>query len=157
MTNVTGATGRFKNFDMPNILKQSPEVNPDAKVSDNYSITRDLPSDSFVSSAPKNENTMKISYLRLGFNRLKNEQIDEINKTGKLPKNAKFVRTAGGNFKITADIFHIKQGTKTLPAGYEVRKSIFGFTKVVPKDTQGLFLKSNLPKETKANKKPKEE
>lgn len=82
-----------------------------------------------------------ISRWRLFFNRLTNDQIDAVNKSGRLPKKAKFTPFIGG-YSIANNWWNITAGTTKLPAGFEVRKSIFGFTRVVPIDTKGLFLKN---------------
>ncbi len=81
----------------------------------------------------------KIGFFRLAFSRLTDEQIAQVNKTKKLPKNAKFIDI--GTIQIRNNFFNITQGTRTLPEGYELRKNWFGFTKVVRKDTEGLFLR----------------
>lgn len=84
----------------------------------------------------------KIGFFRLVFNRLTKEQIDAVNKAGKLPGNAKFYPgKINGRYSIGNKILGIKQGTRTLPAGCELRKSWLGFTKIVNKDTEGWFLR----------------
>ena len=88
-------------------------------------------------STKKEYDGPKIGFFRLAFSRLTDEQIDAVNKTGRMPKNAKI----SPSHIIQNDIFHITHGTKTLPEGYELRKGFLGFTKVVPIDSEGLFLK----------------
>ncbi len=84
----------------------------------------------------------KIGFFRLAFNRLTDEQIAAVNESGKLPGNAKFYPgITNGKYSIGNKILGITQGTTTLPAGTEVRKSWLGFTKVVNKDTEGWFLR----------------
>ncbi len=84
----------------------------------------------------------QISWLRTVFSRLTKEQINAINETGQLPKNVKFVKDPVGNYSITYNYAGITEGTRTLPAGYEVRQDVLGFTRVVPKDTEGLFIRN---------------
>lgn len=88
-------------------------------------------------STKKEYDGPKISFFRLAFGRLTDEQIDAVNKSRRLPKNAK-INSFGS---VKNDIFHITRGTRTLPEGYELRKNIFGFTKLVLIDSEGLFLK----------------
>lgn len=87
-------------------------------------------------------NAPQISKTRLFFSRLTDEQIEAINKSGKLPDNAKFVQNGFGGFVICNNFFGLRAGTQTLPAGFEVKKNILGFTCVLPKGTNGIFIKS---------------
>lgn len=99
-------------------------------------------SDSFQ-SLNKNEQTMEapeIKTSRILIGRLKKEDIDAINESGKLPKNAKF-KEMNGKITIAWNAFDITTGTHTLPAGYEVKNDIFGFTHVVREGTKNLFIK----------------
>ena len=89
----------------------------------------------------KEENNMKIGFFRIIFNRLSDAQINEVNRTGQLPPNAKFDRF--GN--IHNNFFGITRGTRTMPAGYELKKGIFGFTHIVLKDTKGWLIKDAKP------------
>lgn len=86
------------------------------------------------------ETTSKIGFANLLFNRLTKEQIEEINKTGKLPKNAKFVDYMGKVY-ITWNLADITTGTHELPKGYEIKNDILGFTHVVREGTKNLFIK----------------
>ena len=83
----------------------------------------------------------KISGLRVAFNRLTDKQIAQINETGKLPKNAKFVPNGAGGYILVNNFFNITHGTKKLPEGFELQKNVLGFTVVVPKGTEGIFLR----------------
>ena len=90
----------------------------------------------------KLEESPQIGFFRLAFKRLTQEQIDAINGGAQLPSNAKFhANIEGQKYTIGNKILGITQGTRTLPAGFEVRKSWLGFTAVVPKDTEGWFLR----------------
>ena len=93
--------------------------------------------DTIEFSGKKEYDGPKIGFFRLAFSRLTNEQIAAVNESRRLQKNAKISpdRTIHNNF------FNLTQGTRTLPEGYELRKTIFGFTKVVLADSEGLFLK----------------
>ena len=83
----------------------------------------------------------KVDFLRIAFNRLTDEQIAKINKTGKLPKNAKFVPDGMGGYTLVNNFFDITPGTKQLPAGFELKNDVLGFTVVVPKGTESVILK----------------
>ena len=84
----------------------------------------------------------KVNVLRIWFNRLKKEQIAQINETGKLPDNMKIrPNKLGTGYHVVHNIFGLKNGTKTVPEGYEFRKNLLGFTRLVPKDTEGFWLR----------------
>lgn len=83
----------------------------------------------------------KIGLGRLLLGRLTKEQIEGINLTHELPKNAKFKENAMGKIGITWNIADITEGTHKLPAGYEVKNDIFGFTHVVREGTKSIFIK----------------
>ena len=84
----------------------------------------------------------KIGILRLALGMLNNDQINQVNKDGKLPCNAKIVYNKKTNsYDLTTNYFGITTGTSTLPAGYELRKNIWGFTVVVPTNSEGLYLR----------------
>ena len=82
-----------------------------------------------------------ISTTRAVFGYLTQEQIDEINKTRKLPKNIKITRLENGSFHISPNWFNITRGTHTIPEGYELRRNIVGFTEIVPMGEEGLTLR----------------
>lgn len=84
----------------------------------------------------------EIGCFRLAFNRLTPEQIAMVNESGKLPPNAKFVRNPDGQYSICNNIFGLRVGTRTLPAGYELRRDALGFTRVLPVDSEGLLIQS---------------
>lgn len=85
----------------------------------------------------------KISFLRLQFNRLTAEQVEAVNNTKILPKNAKFTEL-GGKISIKWNIANITKGTHKLPQGYEVKNDRFGFTHVVREGTQGWLFKNSI-------------
>ena len=74
---------------------------------------------------------------------ISDEQVQQINATGKLPPNAKFVPNELGGYQLTNNFFGIQAGTQELPAGFEVKKNILGFTTIVPKGTKGMLIKDN--------------
>lgn len=86
-------------------------------------------------------NPPEISTTKLMIKRLTDEQIDQVNKSGKLPENAKFIRDGYGGYYIAANFMNLQIGTRKLPEGFEVRKDALGFTCVLPKDSEGLFIK----------------
>ena len=83
-----------------------------------------------------------ISIARLAFQYLNDAQIEEVNRTGMLPENAKFVRTSDGRYIICNNFFGIRAGTRKIPEGYEVKRDFLGFAVVVPKETKGLFIRA---------------
>lgn len=95
-----------------------------------------------LSNKTQDASVPKISRTRLFFSRLKDDQIDAINKAGRLPDNAKFIGSIGG-YAICNNFFNYRTGTQILPAGYEVKKNIFGFAVVVPKGSKGFFIKKD--------------
>lgn len=78
---------------------------------------------------------------RLLLGRLTKEQVDAINESGELPKNAKFKENMNGNIIITWNALDVTTGTHKLPVGYEVKNDIFGFTHVVREGTKNIFIK----------------
>lgn len=83
----------------------------------------------------------KISVARALFNRLTDEQIKTINETGKLPEGVKIEKDAYGNYHIGNNFINLTPGTRTVPAGYELKKDWLGFTVIVPKDTESILIK----------------
>ena len=83
----------------------------------------------------------EIGMARILFNRLTPEQIETINKNREMPKNAKFVEDPIYGPKMTWNLCDFTAGTHTLPAGYELKNDILGFTHVVREGTQAWFLK----------------
>lgn len=83
----------------------------------------------------------EISRTRLAFGRLTDEQIAAVNAAGKLPENAKFISNGFGGYVVCNNFFGLRAGTQVLPAGFEVKKNVLGFTCVVPKGTKGLLIK----------------
>lgn len=85
--------------------------------------------------------TPKISFARLMFSRLTDEQIKAVNESKKLPENAKFVQNGFGGYTIQNNIANITPGTRDLPVGYELKKNFLGFTIVVPVGTESVLIK----------------
>lgn len=84
----------------------------------------------------------EISGVRVFFNRLTDEQIAQVNESKELPKNAKVVDDIRiGKPRLTWNLFDITPGTHKLPAGYELKKDILGFTHLVREGTQAWYLK----------------
>ena len=86
-------------------------------------------------------NSAKVGFWRAAFSRLTNKQIEEANKTGKLSGKAKIKPNGRGGYTIVSNLMGVSSGTQTIPEGFELRKNWLGFTKVLPKDTEGLFIK----------------
>ena len=88
--------------------------------------------------------TPKINLARILFHRLTPEQIKTINETKQLPKNAKIVDAeVSGEPKLTWNLLDFTKGTHTLPAGYELKQDILGFTHVVREDSKAWYLKKD--------------
>ncbi len=98
--------------------------------------------DDFINSKAKaTENTVEISSIRAILNRLTDEQIKEINETGRLPEGVKISKDAFGQYHIRDNTVNFYPGTRTVPEGYELKKDWLGFTVIVPKDTEGMFIR----------------
>ncbi len=89
------------------------------------------------------KDSTKIGYWRAAFSRLTDEQIKNVNETGKLNGNVKFRPNGQGGYLIVPNIMNISVGTKTLPAGFELKKNFLGFTCIVPKDSESILLKKS--------------
>ena len=80
-----------------------------------------------------------ISWIRAVTGILSYEQINAINQTRHLPENVKIMQNGAGGYTIGYNYFGIRAGTRTVPAGFELKKDVFGFAHVVPMDTDGLL------------------
>lgn len=107
----------------------------------NNRYTKNYSKPDYIDFSTRSENPPSIGTMRLTFNFLSDAQIDQINRTGKLPDNAKFMRTENGGYIIGNNFFGFREGTQELPAGYEVKKDLFGFAVVVPSGTNGAFIR----------------
>lgn len=100
---------------------------------------------SFKGKAEKQAKTKdpnKVGYWRAAFSRLTNEQIKNANETGQLSGNVKIKPSSvGTGYVIAPNLMNVTTGTKTIPEGYELRKNLLGFTVVLPKDSEGVFIK----------------
>ncbi len=98
-----------------------------------------LPSDVFKTTS---KGKTKVNPLRIWFSRLTQEQIDAINETKTLPDNMKVrPKKLGTGYDIFHNIFGLKNGTHTIPEGWELRRNKLGFTRLVPVDSEGFWLK----------------
>lgn len=156
-TGKIGDAGYIKRFDEKEEAKNFTKVVNDTKQDvfipqkpqkNNDVIVRHQ-GDTFTQAFKGNENEKikvepcdKISLWRGVFSRLTDEQIKSVNDTGQLPEGTKFQPDING-FIICHNWFGIMSGTRELPAGYELKKDVFGFTKVVPKGTEGLLIKNS--------------
>ena len=116
----------------------------------NISFAGNEEGDAFVSTAApteaaavaKENGATKIGTLRVMMNRLKKDQIAEVNATGELPKNAKIVTDPEtGKLKMKWNLCDFTEGTHKIPEGYELKNDILGFTHVVREGTQAWYLK----------------
>ena len=105
------------------------------------SFKQELKKDVVELDKPEDLTPPEIGMLRLGTGFLTDEQVAQINKTKKLPSNAKFVPNAVGQYRIVNNFINLTVGTQTLPEGFEVKKNILGQAVVLPKGSDGLFIK----------------
>ncbi|MBQ9245880.1 hypothetical protein IJ182_06410 [bacterium] len=113
--------------------------NPPVKKNDEIPKKPELNTDVFKTNK---KGEPKVGVLRIWFHRLKQDQIDAINESGKLPKNIKIrPKEVGTGYYMYHNIFNMFNGTKTMPEGWELRRNILGFTRLVPKDTEGFWLR----------------
>lgn len=126
-TNFSNTNQQLKNVSFKHNFFQGLEIG----AADNY----ERPKQDQVLCAPP-----KISFGRLQLNRLTKEQVEAVNISKTLPKNAKFTEF-GGKVKIKWNMADFTEGTHELPQGYEVKNDIFGFTHVVREGTKSWILK----------------
>lgn len=138
---ITLQGNAYSNFS----VKSTPASTP-ANTSFKSATFENFPVDEFWFSTPEKIiiTPPKINMARVLFHRLTKDQIDAVNSSGELPKNAKFVdNEISGEPCMTWNLLDWSKGTHTLPAGYEMKNDILGFTHVVRKDTQAWWLKKN--------------
>lgn len=120
-----------------------PKINfKQATVSANSEVATDKNDKIDLAQKAQKPEPPEISTSRLLWGRLTDEQIRMVNESGRLPENAKFVMSGFGSYAITTNFFNFRAGTRELPAGFEVKKDIFGFTTVLPKGMEGACIKS---------------
>lgn len=83
----------------------------------------------------------KIGFMRALFKRYTKEQIAQINETKEMPKNVKVVDDLTSP-RLAINFMDITLGTHTLPAGYELRQDILGFTRLVREDSKAWYLRN---------------
>ena len=116
-------------------------TNPTAS-NNNVALERQPEVDAFQKSDVENEGIqVEIGTIRLATGFLTDAQVAEINKTRKLPENAKFFSNGYGQYFIANNFFGMRAGTQTLPEGFEVKKNFMGQAIVVAKDTKGLLIR----------------
>lgn len=97
--------------------------------------------DDFISEdSCKQGECPKISWTRAAFSRLTDDQIKTINDTRKLPEGVKIVRDGMGGYTLSNNYGGLVTGTRTVPEGFEMKKDWLGFTVIVPKDTESIFV-----------------
>ena len=138
---ITLGSNAYSNFS----VKSTPASTP-ANTSFKSNVFEGFPVDIFEFSKPEKVQIYppKINMARILFHRLTKDQIEAVNTSGQLPKNAKFVDgEVSGEPKMTWNLLDWSKGTHTLPAGYEMKNDILGFTHVVRTDTKAWWLKKN--------------
>jgi hypothetical protein len=87
----------------------------------------------------------KVNALRAIFKRLSSTQINEVNRTGKLPQNMMITQNPNGTYRLAwkppITDGKILGGSQKLPQHLELRKDILGFTRVVPAGYEHFLLK----------------
>ena len=135
--NVNLQNQPFQQFDITQVSKVSGQKC--TCLSDGIKLSDSQYADSFKKTAKGN---LKVNPLRIWFNRLTKEQIKAINETRQLPKNIKIrPNDVGTGFHIYHNIFNLKSGTTSLPEGFELRQNRLGFTRLLPKDTEGFWIR----------------
>lgn len=75
--------------------------------------------------------------------RFTDDQIEAMNKVGRVPDKLKIVpNNINGGYTLVYDFGKITQGTKEIPAGFEMKRNVLGFAMIVPKGTEGLLIAS---------------
>jgi len=83
----------------------------------------------------------QIGMMRILFQRLKKDQIEAVNESKELPHNAKIRNDALGRPYLSWNLLDVTEGTHKLPAGYELKNDILGFTHIVREGTKSIFMK----------------
>ena len=96
--------------------------------------------DKDTTSIPEMENNMKVGFLEAQTCILTEEQVEMINKTGRMPEGMLIAKDMSGKFYVTGDLLNVTSGTRTLPKGYEVKRNMLGFAIVVPVGTKGILI-----------------
>lgn len=91
----------------------------------------------------KKRDTVKnsINFLETASGLLSDEQLAKINKSRLVPKGTLIVKNVDGSYELTNDRLGLERGTRMLPEGYEMRKDLLGFAKIVPIDQKSIFLR----------------
>lgn len=117
-------------------------IEEEAQIKESRAIDKELSADEAkFSTKTEKPAPPEISTIRLMFSRLTDEQIAQINDSGKLHENAKFVMNGYGGYTICNNFFNLRVGTRELPQGFEVKKNVMGFATVLPKGAEGAFIK----------------
>jgi len=130
-----------------NSIKPMPKVNFCAQTEEveappSSDVNREEPKDKVEISKKKPEiPPPEISFPRLLFSVISDEQVKKVNESGHLPNNAKFVMSPKGGYVIRPNFFGLTTGTRKMPEGFEVKKNILGFSVVLPKDSEGLLIR----------------
>lgn len=90
--------------------------------------------------AKQNSSGNEINFIRAETGLLKDEQIEKINKTRVMPKGTIISQAEDGTYKIESDKLGLVTGTRVLPEGYEVRRNVLGYVRIVPIDQKSIFL-----------------
>lgn len=129
------------NFGTQNLssVKSTPAANVSFKsgVYDDFKFINDY----FEAQNKVNSEPPKIGIFRVLFHRLTKEQIDAVNTGRELPKNAKVVEDPVTGPRMTWNLCDFTAGTHKLPAGYELKRDILGFTHLVREGTKAWYLK----------------
>ena len=83
-----------------------------------------------------------VGFLQTATGLLTDKQIENMNKSGVVPEGTIIVKTSDGGYELENDRLGLKKGTRQIPSGYEIRKDLFGFMKIVPVDQKSIFLRN---------------
>ena len=87
-----------------------------------------------ISKTKNDSEATEVSFIRATTGYLTQEQVDNINKTRKLPDNLKIISPYLGGYLLqyNSDIDLGPRSTQTVPEGYELKRNIAGYVNVVP-------------------------
>lgn len=125
------------NFRNANTQASAPEVNYQQEQQPQIQVQGQ---DLYERRMPVRHQPPRIGFFRLATGFLTQAQVDQINLSGKLPDNAKFIHNEYGKFVICNNFLGLRVGTQDLPYGFEVKRNIIGQALVLPKGSSGLLV-----------------
>lgn len=108
----------------------------------------------FLGKTNKEEakSSSKVDFIEAATGLLSDEQVEIINKERVVPEGTIIVKKENGEYDLETNVTGLTTGTRELPEGYEIRKNIMGFIKIVPMDQKSIFLRNKKSPETENKK-----